>query len=161
MLLFSVSSCLVWVDIVALVILRMTFLLLLQAPNFSSGGFFLELWLASLMVLILLYISSNLDFIFWLITMLHCIPVDRSVEHSVIVQFILTMLKGSLHLLKLFSLLTAFLKHLKNTHSCRIVLITIIHCEKHLLLILNPFCLSLKKKNKTQNQKPKQKPKCL
>ena len=62
---------------VALVILRMTFLLLLRAPNFSSGGFLLELWLASLVtVLILLYICSNLDFIFWLITILHCIQVD-------------------------------------------------------------------------------------
>lgn len=125
---FSGNSCLAWVDMVALVILRMSPLSLFQVANFSFGGFLLELWLASL-------IYSNLDLIFWLITIIQCIPADKSVEHSVILHFIPIVLKASLGLLMLFSQFSVFSGALwRNTHSCRIVLITIIHCKKKRVL---------------------------
>lgn len=124
---FSGNSCLARVDMVALVILRMSPLSLFQAANFSFGGFLLELWLASL-------IYSNLDLIFlvnycniayssWQISGAFC----NSSFYPYCAESQLTFTHAFPRIQPLFR------STVKNTRSCRIVLITIIHCKKWVL----------------------------
>lgn len=93
----------------------------------ESTRFFFWRFLFLGTVFIHLYMYSNLDFKFLLITTLHCIPVEKSVEHPVFLRFLLIVSRARSHLLT-FSQWFCFLQSsLENKHSCRIVLITVMN----------------------------------
>lgn len=88
------------------------------STTFFLRRFILQLWLTFLVtVLIHLYIYSNLDFIFLLITTLHCIAVGKSVEHPPIPQIYPVCAKSQITFTHLFSLFSAFSRALWRTNT--------------------------------------------
>lgn len=120
------------------------------STKFFLQRFVLQLWLTFLVTLLIhLYVYSNVDFIFLLITTLHCVPVDKSSCNSPVLSW---LCQEPDHICSSFLAALCLLQStLENTHSCRLVLITAIRCG-WICLLLHPFCLWVKKSKQTKTQ---------